>query len=214
MFIEHLKNNLSKTVSKIIIVVILIFILLFCYLLYFFISSKSEKAKPIITSSFIQSKLENIDTLSSVKYMYTNIGRFEDRNEFKGITIPFSSKSFVISYDGVMSAGIEVDKIKVKNSNNKIIIDLPASKIISHEIKEETIEVFDETKNIFNQISVKDYSNFTTEEKKKMEKKAIDNGLLIEADKEAQKSIKDLIILYDENANNDKIIFEDFDEAN
>ncbi|WP_370807359.1 DUF4230 domain-containing protein [Faecalibacillus intestinalis] len=46
------------------------------------------------------------------------------------------------------------------------------AKILSHEIDENSIEVYDESSNIFNQISINDYKSFATKEKeKKMKKK-------------------------------------------
>lgn len=215
MFLEHLKENISKKAANIFFIFIIIFILFFCYLLYFFISSfNKEEATPVITSSLISSRIENTPDISSVKYMYTNFGKFENSGEFKGVTIPFSQKSFIISYDGIIQAGISVDDIKVDVSENKIHIDLPAAKILSHEIKEDSIEVFDETKNVFNQISIRDYADFTTNEKQKMEKKAIENGLLIEAQKEAEKTIKNILMMYPDIYENTEIIFEDFDSSN
>ncbi len=215
MFLEHLKENMSKKIANIFFILIIIFIVFFCYLLYFFISSfNKEDATPIITSSLISSRIENAPDISSVKYMYTNFGKFENSEEFKGITIPFSQKSFIISYDGIIQAGISVDDIKVDVSENKILIDLPSAKILSHEIKEDSIEVFDETKNVFNQISIKDYADFTTEEKQKMEKKAIENGLLLEAQKEAEKTIKNILMMYPDTSEKLEIYFEDFDQTN
>ena len=215
MFLEHLKENISKKAANILFIFLMIFIIFFFYLLYFFISSfDKEENTPVITSSLISSRIENAPDISSVKYMYTNFGKFENSEQFKGITIPFSQKSFIISYDGIMQAGISVDDIKFDVSENKIRIDLPSAKILSHEIKEDSIEVFDETKNVFNQISINDYANFTTSEKQKMEKKAIENGLLIEAQKEAEKTIKNILMMYPDIYENTEIIFENFDSSN
>ena len=47
-----------------------------------------------------------------------------------------------------------------------------------------------------------------------MEKKAIENGLLIEADKEAQKSVKNILMLYPDLYEDMEIVFEDFDKSN
>lgn len=215
MFLEHLKENISKKAANIFFIFLIIFIIFFFYLLYFFISSfNKEEATPVITSSLISSRIENTSDISSVKYMYTNFGKFENSEQFKGITIPFSQKSFIISYDGIMQAGISVDDIEINVSGDKIYIDLPSAKILSHEIKEDSIEVFDETKNIFNQISINDYANFTIAEKQKMEKKAIENGLLIEAQKEAEKTIKHILMMYPDIYESKEIIFEDFNSSN
>ena len=70
---------------------------------------------------------------------------------------------------------------------------LPEAKIISHEIDEDSIEVFDETRNIFNQIKITDYTNFSKDQKAKVESEAIANGLLTEAMDKAKTVIQALL---------------------
>ena len=65
--------------------------------------------------------------------------------------------------------------------------------ILSHEIDEKSIEVFDETKNIFNQISITDYNQFAIDQKDKMEKSVKEKGLLEEAQKKVESTIKTFI---------------------
>ena len=37
-------------------------------------------------------------------YYYTNMGRFENQVDFYGWKVPFTTKSFIVSYDGVIKA--------------------------------------------------------------------------------------------------------------
>ena len=61
-------------------------------------------------------------------------------------------------------------------SNRQESLLIPGN--LSHEIDENSIEIYDESSNIFNQISINDYKSFATKEKKKNEKEAISNGIL------------------------------------
>jgi hypothetical protein len=68
-------------------------------------------------------------------------------------------------------------------------VRVPEPRILSHETDENSIEIFDETNNIFNPISIDDYSTFFAESKTDMESKALNNGILDEALQNAQNII-------------------------
>ena len=70
-----------------------------------------------------------------------------------------------------------------------------AVKILSNEIDENSIKVYDETKNIFNQISITDYKTFAKEQKKKVEKEAIKNKFIEKTETKVKRNIKDLIYM-------------------
>ena len=55
------------------------------------------------------------------------------------------------------------------------------------------MKFFDETKNIFNQISITDYNQFAIDQKKSMESKAQEKGLLEEAQNKAKEIIQTFV---------------------
>ena len=70
---------------------------------------------------------------------------------------------------------------------------MPKSEIISHEIDNESIESLDEKDGLFNPVKVDDVRNFDKISKEEMEARAIENGLLIKASKNATEIIEKLI---------------------
>ncbi|WRK53352.1 DUF4230 domain-containing protein [Coprobacillaceae bacterium CR2/5/TPMF4] len=66
-----------------------------------------------------------------------------------------------------------MDKIKVDVSNDNITVSIPDIEILSNEIDESSIEVYDESRNIFNPISVNDYATFATSQKKLLKLKPL-----------------------------------------
>ena len=48
----------------------------------------------------------------------------------------FNTKTFIITYDGSIKAGIDLKQAKISINNDQLNITLPASKILSHEIDE------------------------------------------------------------------------------
>lgn len=176
--------------------IIFIFLILIALVSTFFAGKKAMKSeiKPDITSTLIFNKLISVRELTSLKYYYTNMGQFENQNTFYGYKVPFTSKKFIVSYDGVIHAGVDLEKMEVKVKDKSIEIKIPPAKILSHEIYEDSLKVFDERETIFNRIDIEDYNNFSKDQKKEVEDKAIKRGLLKEADEEARKAIEDSLL--------------------
>ena len=83
--------------------------------------------------------------------------------------------------------GEKPENIKKLQEQNFTIREI---EILSNEIDESSIEVYDETKNVFNPISVNDYTTFAKKQKEAVAEEAIENGLLSEAATKTQSTIK------------------------
>lgn len=183
------KIHLNSTVKNIITVIVIALVFFFVGRLW-----PTNDNPTTITNDLLSQQILDINELATVEYNYTNMGKFENTATFYGYEIPFTTKSFIVSYDGIIKAGIDMSNIEVKVNNKKIIIKLPSATILSHEIDQDSIQIFDETKNIFNQISISDYNNFSSDQKKKMEENVIEKGLLDEAQQKAESVIRTLLL--------------------
>ena len=153
----------------------------------------SQAAEPQITGDLLASQLRSVQELVTVSYYYTNMGRFENQVDFYGWKVPFTTKSFIVSYDGVIKAGVDLEKLQVSIGDGEVSVTLPESRIISHEIPEDSLEVFDESDNLFNHITIEDYTAFTQDQKSAMEQRAVDGGLLDRANQEARTAVDSLL---------------------
>ena len=110
-----------RKVKKILIALFVIVILSFAS--YFFgMKAGGLNNKDKISSDIVKEQLLSVKELTTLKYRYTNVGSFENQSEFYGMKIPFTTKKFIISYDGVVSAGVDLDETKVDiDDKNKII---------------------------------------------------------------------------------------------
>lgn len=173
----------------------IMFIALACFVggIVFINHARDTEPKAVMTSTQLSSQLEDIGELATVKYLYTNMGKFEESNEFKGFKIPFTTKRFIVTYDGIIKAGIDTTNMTIDVKDNIITVLLPPSRILSHQVDNDSLQVFDETNNIFNQIKIEDYSDFCAEQETAMEQKAIASGLLDEADEKAKSVICDIL---------------------
>ena len=184
---ENKRITISQTWKNIITILIIAVVLFFVGKLW-----PSNENSTKLTSDLLSQQISHISELSTVEYNYTNMGKFENQATFYGWNVPFTTKSFIVSYDGCIKAGIDMNEVEIKVKGKTIYIDVPEAKILSHEIDEKSIEVFDETRNIFNQISITDYNQFAIDQREKMETNIIEKGLL----KESQEKVEDVLTTF------------------
>ncbi|WP_138160464.1 DUF4230 domain-containing protein [Peptoniphilus catoniae] len=154
--------------------------------------------EPVITSELLTNQIKDSKELTVTKYYYTNMASFENQNEFYGFKIPFTQKKFILSYDGIISAGVDLSKLDLSLDKEKKIIKIkmPDAKILSHEINDSSITIFDEKNSVFNPINLEDYSGFYKDQKALMEKKALSKNLLANSKEAAQKAIEEILSIY------------------
>lgn len=156
-----------------------------------------KESKPVITGELLGQQLCFVQELATVEYRYTNMGKFENQVDFYGWQVPFTTKRFIVAYDGIIHAGMDLSQadIQVDALAKRVTVTLPKSGILSHEILGDSVQVFDETKNIFNHITIEDFTGFTLEQKSVVEQKAIDGGLLEAASEKARSAIEAFLSL-------------------
>lgn len=167
-----------------------------------------DKGAPEITSDLLTNRIQQAQELVTVKYFYTNMGKFEEDSNFYGWRIPFSGKSFIVSYDGKISAGVNLSRASVKKEGGQVVVTLPQPEILSHEIDQKSLEVYDESRNIFNQISVEDYAQFSVDQQEAMEQKAVEGGLLEEAKGAAERALTGLLTALEQEEESWQIVFD------
>ena len=148
---------------------------------------------PQIDAVVLRSQLTEISELAVVNYHYTNMAQFENGSDFYGVRLPFTTKRFILTYDGIIKAGVDLSLAKVSVSGNAVTITLPEAKILSHELEEDSVEIFDQQTSIFNPFTVEDFTAFQAEQKSVMEEKALQRGLLEQAREKAVNSVRLLL---------------------
>ena len=166
-------------------------------------------AAPEISLDSINSEIQNIAELATVEYLFTDAARFSDSKDIKGWNIPLTEKSFLMKWDGVIKAGINVNDIGIDIDNEKMIITLtmPEATILSYDVDESSVEVLDEKDNIFNNITVEDKVGFDEATENAMKERVIENGLLDQALSQAQITIEGLLTANPVIAENYEIVF-------
>lgn len=157
-----------------------------------------QEQLPVITATQIQEQLAPVCELVTQRYIYTSAARWEDSKTWLlGWPMPFTSTSLLVTYDGEIKAGIDFSQVKVsvEEATRTITVTLPSSKVLNNNIPQESINVLEVKNNLFNEVTFDDYNEFIGAEKPLMEDKAIEMGLLTDADREAEGIIRAFLSL-------------------
>ncbi|MGF3141057.1 DUF4230 domain-containing protein [Facklamia sp. P13064] len=141
----------------------------------------------------IKNRLEDSQELTTMKYHYTNMGKFEKHKTIKSWEIPFTESEFMMTYSGIIHTGVELGKIDVISNEENLVVKVPQAKILAHEVEDDSIEIIDEEGSLFNPIKVDDVVSLQSDLKKEMEKQALSKGLLKEAQNYSQSQIEKLL---------------------
>lgn len=142
----------------------------------------------------VKEKLKETAELNTGSYLCTDVVTREDSRKFKDWNIPLTKKSFIVSYDGTVKAGIkDLTKAEVTQNKENVVVKLPEVEITSTEIDNDSFKVLDESNNIFNPIGVSDLNDAQKELKKEMEERAVEKGVLDLAKNNAEELIAEML---------------------
>ncbi len=154
-----------------------------------------EEASREVDINAINIEIQEIGELATLEYLYTDAGKFEDPKQLFGKDVPFTTKSFIAKWDGVIKAGVDISQVtaEIDNTNKEVIVHIPKAEILSHEIDSDSVETLDQKNGLFNTVKVEDVREFDAKSKDAMEKRAIENGILDKAFENAKNIIEKLI---------------------
>lgn len=159
-----------------------------------FISKKEAKANYNI--KIMEEQLSDISQLATLEYRYKADAKYDGgaRQAF-GWDIPLTSKSMLVYYEGIVKAGPDLADIDVdlNQAAGRLKITLSHSKILSHEIDQDTWEVLDVDNGLFNRVTPEDNSEFVKAQKRKMEQEIAESDLLAQADERAVKQMEQFV---------------------
>lgn len=150
---------------------------------------KEVEVRREVSVQLISEELKDMGELNTAEYCFTMV---EEYSKIKPVFKVFdATASFMYSYDGSISAGIECDKIKVEKDeeNKSVTITLPKSKITHVDIDKDSFQAYSEKEQLWNKLTIEDYNDSLKEFETKAKAKAMDKGVLNRADENAKKTI-------------------------
>ena len=147
------------------------------------------------TGETIASGMNNIGFLCTSTYYYTHAESYSDTLYFEGYAIPGTTTSFVYTCDGVITAGVDFSQavVEVDEDTGVITVTLPAAVIYSNDIDEDSFQILDNTTGLFNSLDLEAVTTSFTDMKHEEEEKALDKGILEDAEKYAALIVENFI---------------------
>ncbi len=162
------------------------------------------EVEKVFTAVMIRDGLRDLGELATEEYYFTEVISHSTMLELKmdlrlfqiNSALPLTESSFLASYDGVVTAGIDFTGVTVeKNDGTKeILVTLPAAKILHVDIDPESFRLYDEKKGLGTRITVEDYNNALTQLENTASDKAVERGLLEKADENARTVVRNFIL--------------------
>ncbi len=156
----------------------------------------SSRSVTNISSSSLKNVLVEANDLVTTYNYYSGISKIENYRQINDWNIPFTGKQLVYVYQGKAVLGLDVDKINVDVRGKTIHVTCPPVCIISNSIDPDSIEVYDESTNLFNPIRANDVFDSVADAQKDAEEEMVHNGALQTAREASVKAVTQILEMF------------------
>jgi len=148
-----------------------------------------------VTAQIIEEGLRDMGTLVTQEYFFTDVISFSSVKTLFRLEVGFTESSYLASYDGVCTAGIDFGGVAVEKDEEagRILIRLPAAEIFSVDIDPDSFELYSEKTGFANPLSVEDFNNSLAALEDSIREKAVAKGLLLRADENARAVVMNFV---------------------
>ena len=159
------------------------------------LSAGSGSETPRLDAVVLETQIRDISELASVTYTYTNMAQFESSNDFYGVKIPFTQTEIIYSYDVAVKAGLDFDQVEweVNDEAKEIQVTMPEIRVLSSEVDLESFKLYHENWSNFRPIRTEEFSAAAQAMKVEAQNRAVENGLLDNAQENAERVIQGFI---------------------
>ena len=160
----------------------------------YFISNRYKKENIYKDNIKVINTLSQVLNINTVKYNYSNIVEIKKDKSINNIKIPFTEKSFIIKYNGVINGGVKPEDIEiVNNTGNEISIEIKKCQILYHYIDDEYIYIYDVKSSIFIKLDIQEVLDDMSNYKREYEEKIISEGFMEEIQENTKVSIENIL---------------------
>ena len=141
-------------------------------------------------TTFIINELQKASELTTAKLKTTGFSHIKD----KGVWF-LSRSNFMMTYDAIVEAGIDISKVTVKADNitKQILVGIPKAEIQSVKVDSNSIKYYDEEFALFNVDQKEDANRAVVQAEKEAKKQAKNIGILELADSQAETLVRGIL---------------------
>lgn len=133
-----------------------------------------------ISSKMTRFRLEDLGEFATQAGYFTTVQVIKDSATLFGKTVPFTTSKYIFSYNGTVKAGLDFSKVSVDVNllTATITVSAPAVEILSTEVDEDSLVIYDESRNIFTPLTLNDVKLSRTAMIDEIKTQAVNNNLL------------------------------------
>ena len=152
----------------------------------FGVGSGDQGGEPVVTvdTTLVKNSFADIGELATESYNFTQVGKYsEEGTKVFGMEVPGTSAHYLITYSGEVKAGVaDVSQIQVEvdEAGHVVTVTVPAVEVLSASIDPASVETYDQSFSVVNQIEVGEVTTFLAERETAADE-AISKGLLDKA---------------------------------
>lgn len=156
---------------------------------------KLVEIEKVITSQILQDGLRDMGVLITEEYYFTEVISASSIKQIFSFDMPWTESSYLATYDGVITAGIDLTAVKVAKDDEALLITVtvPKASIRNVDIDPNSFKLYSEKNGIGNPLSVNDFNRSLIELENTAKERALEKGLLTSADENARTVIKNFI---------------------
>ena len=139
--------------------------------------------------------LRDVGKLVTAEYYFTEVVDYSNVKSLWNIMLPWTNSSFLIGYDGVLTAGVDLSAATVEKeeASGSVIIHLPHAEILSTEIDYDSFVKYSEKEGLGNPITIENYNDSLRSLTDDAEEKAVAKGILNRAEQNADMIIRQIV---------------------
>lgn len=148
-----------------------------------------------ITAEILTDGVRDVGLLVTDEYYFTEVVSYSSVKKLWKLELPLTESSYLISYDGTVSAGVDLSGASVTkdDAQKRVTVTLPKAEIQYIDIDTESFQVYSEKQGVGNRVSVTDFNDSLVELERNAREKAIDRGLLDRADDNARRIVRNFV---------------------
>lgn len=131
--------------------------------------AQDRGAEPVVTvdTTLVKNSFADIGELATESYNFTQVGKYsEEGTKVFGMEVPGTGAHYLITYSGEVKAGVaDVSQIQVEvdEAGHVVTVTVPAVEVLSASIDPASVETYDQSFSVVNQIEVGEVTTFQAE---------------------------------------------------